>query len=775
MNRHQRPLPGGAALLSAALLAAPAAWAQSGGPERAGPVTIEEVVVTATKRPEILQDVPVAITAITSEEIQQRGFTNYADYANTVPNMFVEDRGPGATEVYIRGLVAQGGAGFPVATYFGEAVTSVVSNHGGFANLRLVDIDRVEVLRGPQGTLFGANSLAGVVRIVPAAPRLSEFQADVAASGWSTAHSGSGSDHFEGVLNLPIVADRLGLRVVGYQDHIAGYLDNVVPAADPIDYSAGFGAPAGTLVIPGHPAFTRKDINSEDIWGARTALSWKPVDSLSVDLSFVAQSVRLNSEPGAQPAVGDYAVQRALDLYSRGVTREDERIGQLVVNYDWSNLSLTSATGYTRLKKHSAEDIGFLAASAGLGPQLWALLDDTTGEQFTQELRLQSKGDAPWQWLVGYFYTNTTFDYGQFVPDYACPTCLPEVLAQQDFALTTFGSTVGQKQRQQSVFAQTSYNFTPQWSVGAGGRYLRDNVESLNAATDGFLGGGPQPAPPPAGGRNSVFNPSAYVRFKANDDMTYYLQASRGFRSGAPNQPESYDPNGPCADTAKAIGIRAITDPDTLWTYELGLKSVWGAGRVAANIALFHQKWKGVQLPATQPCGFNAAINGGNASGNGAELEMTARLNDAWSGNLTAAYIYNKFDDVVPNVGYETGGRVPGAPEENASAGLQYQFSLTKGWSGYARADYVFVGDVHYHFGVAAGATDYLQGGYGQANLRLAVQHEQLDIELFGRNITDKRAAEATNDPNQGGYVYLLRPREVGLELRYSFNRPVNQ
>lgn len=775
MSPYQCLLPGGAALLSAALLAAPAAEAQNGGSEKAAPVTIEEVVVTATKRPEILQDVPVAVTAITAEDIEQRGFTNYADYANTVPNMFMEDRGPGATEIYIRGLVAQGGAGFPVATYFGEAVTSVVSNHGGFANLRLVDIDRVEVLRGPQGTLFGANSLAGVVRIVPAASNLSAIQANVAASGWSTAHSGSGSEHFEGVLNVPIVTDRLGLRVVGYQDHIAGYLDNVVPAADPIDYSAAFQAPTGTLVIPGHPAFTRTDINSEDIWGARAALSWKPVDALSVDLSFTAQSVTLNSEPGAQPAIGEYAVQRALDLYSRGVTKEDERIGQLVVNYDWSNMTLTSATGYTRLKKHAAQDIGFLAAASGLGPQLWPLLDDTTGEQFTQELRLQSKGNAPWQWLVGYFYTNTTFDYGQFIPDYSCPTCLPEVLFQQNFALTTFGSTVGQKQRQQSVFAETSYDFTPQWTVGAGGRYLRDNVESLNAAADGLLVGGPQPAPPPAGGRNSVFNPSAYVRFKANEDMTYYLQASRGFRSGAPNQPEAYDPNGPCASTAKEIGIRAITDPDTLWTYELGLKSVWGGGRVAANVALFHQKWKGVQLPATQPCGFNAAVNGGNASGNGAELEMTARITDAWSGNLTAAYVYNKFDDVIPNAGYQAGGRVPGTPEENASAGLQYRFSLMHGWSGYARADYVFVGDVHYHFGVGTGSTDYLQGGYGQANLRLALQHEQLDIELFGRNVTDKRAAEATNDPSQGGYVYLLRPREVGLELRYSLNRPVTR
>src|SRR5258708_22959406 len=157
--------------------------------------------------------------------------------------MFMPDLGPGAgTRIYIRGLVAEGGSGFPVATYFGEAVTSVLTNNGGCANLRLVDIDRVEVLRGPQGTVFGANSLAGVLRIVPNAPDLNDFQVNVDARGWSTAHSDNGSEHFEGVINLPIISDRLAARGVAYQDPIAGFLDTVVPPAPPCDYPASFAA-----------------------------------------------------------------------------------------------------------------------------------------------------------------------------------------------------------------------------------------------------------------------------------------------------------------------------------------------------------------------------------------------------------------------------------------------------------------------------------------------------------------------------------------------------
>jgi iron complex outermembrane recepter protein len=209
-------------------------------------VWLGEVVATATKRPEIVQNVPDSVTAITSTDILERGCTNYADYVNSIPNMYMQDLGPRETQLYIRGLVAQGGGGFPVATYFGDAVTSVLSNNGGFTNMRLVDIDRVEIVRGPQGALLGANSLASVLRIVPAAPNLTDFQVSAAASGWSTAHADDGSDHIEGAVNLPIITDVLAARLVAYQDHIAGYIDNVVPAAAPLDVSSSVGAALGT-------------------------------------------------------------------------------------------------------------------------------------------------------------------------------------------------------------------------------------------------------------------------------------------------------------------------------------------------------------------------------------------------------------------------------------------------------------------------------------------------------------------------------------------------
>src|SRR6185437_16346585 len=193
--------------------------------------------------------------------------------------------------------------------------------------------------------------------------------------------------------------------------------------------------------------------------------------------------------------------------------------------------------------------------------------------------------------------------------------------------------------------------------------------------------------------------------------------AARGFRSPTANQPLSYDPNGPCAATVAEVGIGPLSRPDTLWTYELGSKWNWAQGRVQTNLALFHQKWEGVQLITSQPCALNGTVNGGDASGNGAELETTVRLSQSWSANLSASYVHNKFVSVNPNLGYQVGSRISGAPEENASAGLQYNFAVGSGWNGIARADYSYVGGIFYLFGTGASAVTQTQGGYGEGNL----------------------------------------------------------
>lgn len=739
--------------------------------------TLEEVVVTATKRVESVRDVPVAVSAISSQDILARGLTQYSDYLNSLPGVSFQDAGPGQSQIHIRGVVANEGGGgtASVATYFGETVTSALTISGGKPNLRLVDIDRVEVLRGPQGTLFGANSLAGVVRIVPTAPDMQEFQVNLGTRGFTTAHSSDGSYHVEATVNIPLVEDRLALRVVGYKDDIAGYIDNIVPAEGPIDYSfvadALFGeapgtTPAGTLVIPAHPTLTRRDINSENTWGVRAALSWQATDQLRFDLTQVVQDVTLNSQPHVNPTAGEYDQRRAMDFLAQAKNAERLSVSSLVANYDWESASLVAASSYTRLKTIFRDDASvFVEASFG-APIPWEDRTNSEGKVFTQEVRLQSRGEGSWQWLAGLFYLDQQADVDQTVDDYSCPTCLPTLLFDQGFALRVVGDPRFVNQKQRSVFGEVSYSFSPRWTLGIGGRYLEEDVERLSSALEGFFVGGFLPAETPRLGSSYEVNPSAYLRFKPTENATFYVQTARGFRSPQTNAAISY--TGTCEAEAAAVGLGSLTDPDTLWNYELGMKSRFAEGRLGLNTAIYRQEWKGAQLPVQFLCGSGGVINGGDVRGHGVEVELNARLNSAWQLNLSASYGHNEFDKVKPGIGFEVGDRVPGAAEKNGGAGVQYSFNVNPAWSGFARADYVYVGSVPYQFGQIDPHTVTLSS-YGLTNLRFGLQRDNLAVEIFGRNLTDERAVVDTIDPTQGDRQYLARPREIGVEVRYQF------
>jgi len=737
-----------------------AAAANAGGSDPGSSNTVlEEIVVTATKREERLQDVPVSISAITSEEILARGFNQFSDYINSIPGVYFQDGGVGNSVIHIRGAT-ESGVGSTVATYFGEAITSVLTNHGGKPNLRLVDIDRVEVLRGPQGTLFGADALAGVMRIIPAAPDLTKFTVDTGARGFTTAHSDNGSYHVEGVVNMPLVNDKLALRVVAYKDDIAGYIDNVVPDIAPVDFGAAFGLPEGIAVTPAYSAFTKKDINREQTWGVRATLRWQPLERLHFDLNFTTQDAKLQSEPFTDPKAGPYEQQRFLDAYAAGGYGEKVTMGTLTGSYDWDKVSLVSVTNEMQMKRFTDQDIHFLLGA----PVPWSLNDTSYGNVFTQEVRLQSRGEQQLQWTVGLFYLHQIANLSQFVPDYSCPACV-EALFDQDFAFSV-PYTKFSDEKQRSVYGEISYEVVPHLTLGAGGRYLTEDIESISPGASGLLNGGATTDPtPPVTGKIHQFNPSGYVRFKPTEDLTTYFQVSRGFRSGSVNEP--YPSN--CQAEATSAGITAITDPDTLTNYELGLKSLFADRKISVNAAIYKDKWHGVQLGVALACGFSGIVNAGDIDGKGAELEILVQPTPQWRFNLSAAYTQNHFTDVKDGTGFVSGQRLPDSPEKNGSVGAQYNFAIGAGWSAFARGDFVYVGDVLSQYGTAI----VKLGGYGQTNARVGFTHNTLELDVYGDNLTDRRGLSFVGNPafnpGFGPYQTLIRPREVGAEVRYSF------
>ncbi|MEP7242735.1 MAG: TonB-dependent receptor [Gammaproteobacteria bacterium] len=723
---------------------------------------LEEIVVTATKRIERLQDVPISVSAITTDDMKERGYFQYADYLNSVPGVYFQDQGPGKGVIRIRGISGvEGGVPSTTATYFGESVTSVLTNQGGKPNLRLVDIDRVEVLRGPQGTLFGADALAGVVRIIPAAPNFEGFDANVGLRGFTTAHSSDTSYHVEGMVNVPLVTDKLAARVVVYRDQIAGYIDNTFKGQEAVDYSGPLGQalgvplPPGTLVSPAIAPFTRHDIDSEDTWGVRAALRWNATDRLTIDLSHATQDVQLNGEPFVQPAAGDYELSRGLDAYRHGGYGERLNLTSLVGTYGWERVSLTAISSWMDLKRYANQDLTSLAAASFGAPVPWLLEDRSDGHLFTQEVRLQSVGESKLQWLLGAFYLSQHFNAGQLVDDFSCPACAPTVLAGQDFAFKVGPSRLGE-QEQRSVFGQASYELAKAWTLGVGARYLESDIESPFPVLEGILAGG-APTPPTAKGSDDEFNPSAYLRFEPTANVTTYLQAGRGFRGGQANQalPDN------CLAEAQSLGVKPITDADTLVNYELGVKSRHAGGRLTINAAVYRDKWSGVQLLSTLQCQFSVILNGGDVKGRGAELEVVAEPTDAWRMNLSLSYNHNEFESVDPTTGYVVGQRLPDAPHFNGSLGVQRGFHLGGQWNGFVRGDYNYVSGVVTQFGPL--------DAFDTANVRVSFQRDNLALELFGRNILDERGTTYQQLVAGGLNQTLVRPREIGVEVRYGF------
>ena len=733
---------------------------------------LEEIVVTATKRSESVQEVPLAVSAISGEQIEARGFREFSDYLNSLPSVHVEDTGPGRNSIKIRGI-STGEFGSPptVATYFGEVPTTHTGQQiNGNANPRLVDMERLEVLRGPQGTLFGANALAGAVRLIPAAPDLEE--GDVAVSGsWSkTAHGDDNNTRFEGMLNLPLIEDRLALRVVGYDYSLSGFVDNEFPGNPQFDLSAIFGFvfigapfPPGTIVSPGVPASTAEDVNTEDTSGGRVSLLWRPAEQLDVQFTYVEQDSRMGSgSPDIDSRIGKYSNSHGIDHFQDQELVDDLRIANLAVDYSFDGFSLISSTSYTErdlVQRRDASTFPILNFGVYFP---WGLNDNQKDEIVTQEVRLQSESDAALQWLIGGFYSKHEQSSSQSLIDHACPSCLSFTFFGPGGPL--FESAKDFDEKQLAFFGEVTYAFNEAWEVGAGLRYFETDLEFFESQV-GLIAESPFPLLDDGDASSDEVNPKFQVSYSPNDSFLGYLQAAQGFRTGVINETV---PAGPCGPELAVLGDLSLTEPDTLWNYELGGKWTLGGGRTTLNAAVYRTDWKDIQTTLQLACGFTPIVNAGEATGEGAEVEVTALLTDNLRIDFAASISNTEFDSVDPRSGFEKGARVPGSPEEILSIGVQYDYALNANWDGYLRADFNHVGDVLSAAEAGTGASVKLDS-YQVINLRAVLGQEQFDLEFFVRNAADERGILSSTAPTSvlGLQEFIIRPREIGVQVRF--------
>jgi outer membrane receptor protein involved in Fe transport/outer membrane protein OmpA-like peptidoglycan-associated protein len=735
---------------------------------------LEEVVVTATKRSTTIETTPISITALTGQDLEERGITDLSSIVQSVPGVSMRTSGPGQTELEMRGMTSSGGNSSTVGFYLDDIpLTSPASAQNGKVVIdpNLYDLNRVEVLRGPQGTLYGAGSMGGTIKLVPNAPDPAAFDASGElilghTDGGDTLNNGENA-----MVNLPL-SDSAAVRIVGSQEHLSGWIDRKV--ISDLDFPAPASATIRGNVAAAPLAADFHDVNDEVLTSARIALLWNVTDRLSVAPSFMYQKITqdglslIDSQPGTNNQYQPYNSPEPFE------DRID--IGALNLKYHFDIADLTSTTSYwTRdeeLREDGAEEIAYAigapiySSEGGAGPTSPTPLEDDKSKEYSEEIRLTSAGDTEFKWLVGYFYQDFESDWDLYITT-------PESAA--GFG-TTDGFTQVQPTKilQNSFFGEASYTFLQQFTVTAGlRRYYYHG--SVNTAVSGWLSSSGTSSFDyySTGERDSGVTPKLSLSYQLDKDLLLYGTLSQGFRPGGGNQPipTTGALGTTCLTDLQAIGLSAAPlgfKPDKVWSYELGEKFRDGDGRFTVNSAAYFENWQHIQQNIPLSCGFPFTGNAGDAHIYGTELEISAvvvpglvaSVNGSW---LHAEYIAN----AVPSTTIDE--RVQDVPELTASASLAYRHPINDSLGFLARVDNNYVGS---RIDTTAQA-NYL-GSYDLTNLRVGVEADHWSAAMFVNNVTN-RVALLTNSPAINVNIptfnrtAMEQPLTVGIDLTYHF------
>jgi outer membrane receptor protein involved in Fe transport len=725
------------------------ALAQDDSGDRSARLSIEEIVVTASKRAESIQHVASSVTALGNEEIERRGLVSMDDFLRSIPGVNHIDRGVASNSTVIRGVSSDGqlytDMGGTVGFYLGDVPLSGNAVWGSNADIKLVDIERVEVLRGPQGTLYGEGSLGGSVRIIPAPPDLNR-QAGSARVGYShTGNEGGANKEIQGVVNLPLIQDKLAVRAVGYVYDNSGYVNNVAAS------SAAFAAQAAALGFS-DLVTDQRDVGNSEYRGGRIMAMWQPIEKLSATLMYLRQDLEQKGLPEVQLPLGGFAQTRYLirDEFGGGGERlrDDIEISNLDLHYELGWGRLSSSTSYIH-------ETGLLLrdASAFFGGFAAPQRVDSNVKGFVEELRLTSQLDGPFQFLVGLYYNDT--DRRRFSSLYVLQTPLLTLGASDRLATAT----------QKALFGELSYDITDRFTATVGGRAFEydQKFETLS-----FITATPTTTTLASEGRTGNTS-KINLTYDINDDALLYVQWAEGFRLGAPLEPPpaavcDVDNDG-LIDGTNLSALGRQLDPDSLESYELGTKLRLFDGRIALNTSFYRNNWSGIPVIVQVPCTFGQFLNAGEARTQGLEFETAFSLTRGLQLVLGASYLDAYLTKDAPGIGRD-GDRLPASPRYNVNASVQYDFELGNAAS-FVRTDYLRVGG----FSNNLAGTGPEIGDYTHINLRAGATFGRMHTEVFVNNVTNADDLTWIDSIFAGvdARANRLHPRTIGLNLGYSF------
>jgi iron complex outermembrane recepter protein len=737
----------------------------AGAQEPAGPGAsgneVQTITVTARKREESLAEVPTSITAFTSETLKDYNVQSFSDYATKTPDLsFTYGGGPtgiaDARTVAVRGITGQNLFGTAGATGFYIDDTPVP----GSLDPRVVDLASIEVLKGPQGTLYGESSLGGNVRLITKQPDVNKSGFGFMADAGITSGGGSADAGGNFIGNLALVPGTAAVRVVLFGNHDAGYLTRTYPT-DPA--SPGGGNPFLTV-----PRSSSTDQGAISTGGGSAAVLFKASDALDIRLRVLFQDSKDHGFPATfAPLPGftpQYTLGRAFDV--QAYATDSWTLPSLDLKYSGSGWSLVWANSYFYRHTRDVEDssygtqqilVGPVYLVTGLPAQPYLWDGEHHHDQISSEARLSFEPIHNISGTFGLYYSNThsrftippTYANGLSSPAAtACPfggPCVTPAWSNNEIWQQTNPGTEEDK----SIFGEVYYKFLDKWTLTLGGRQYWLH-QTTDYTADGFLNGGPTPSQPEANSQ-SGFNPKVALSLQATESTMVYASASKGFRSGGAQA------NFPGC-TLPSLSVDAITHirSDTLWTYELGTKVQLPGVLISA--AAYDIQWKDLQQQVALLCGFYAQVNGNKARINGAELEATGRLAPGLNFRLGLGYEDTNINDPgsLGLFGVNPGTRVAGVPAFTASVGAVYTHSLSASLDGFVSADYGYQGNA-VSLLVGGGGSEATRPGFSLVNLRFGVDRGPNELSLNIRNLFNAK-------PNLGdiGYVGYAQLNALG-------------
>jgi len=731
----------------------------------------EAIIVTAQKREQVLLDVPQSVTVIGGDTLERQQATNFQDYLSLIPGFSINGSTAGVTRVTLRGTNT-GGVSSTVAIFMDDVP---FGSSTGLANGSILsgdfdpfDLNRLEVLRGPQGTLYGASSFGGVVRYITNAPKLGRFEARAQAGIEDTAHGSGLGYNGAAVVNAPL-GDKAAVRVSGFFRKDRGYIDTI--GNNPITNPLTGGEIGRTLIAD--------DINDRKSYGGRASLLFEPTGTLSIRLTAFAQN--LNSGAGdtfdvdpvtLDPLYGGFVQSR----YQPEPTRIKYRLYNGTLDWDLGFANLFSSTAYSTFKEDLQVDDSFPLAGtinllAGLGlitttglpvtrPLGVQVFQQTATDKFTQEFRLSSPNNDKFEWLIGAFYTHEKSHIDPqnfFATEFGTSTIAPDIIP---VALVFLRS----KYDEYAGFANATWHATPRFDVTVGGRVAHNKQEAAEQIDSDILG---STATNGLHSSETVFTYSVAPRYELSDHASIYARVASGYRPGGPNV---LFPDAPA-------GTPTSYDADRLTNWEMGIKAEAPDGRLwSAELAAYYIDWKNIQLFA-RVNGVGINTNGGKARVNGLEASGALRPLPGLTLSANGAYTNAKLKaDTPPETGGLSGDPLPWVPKWSGALHGDYEFPVATGTQGFFGASVNYVGKRTAEFNNREldGSLVHIPG-YAEVDLRAGVDIDRWRIEAFAHNLFDKGGITDAfgffdgTMPNNAAAISVVRPRTIGLVITASF------